>query len=428
MATPAASAREILARILHGGTPEDRAAALRPRPPSEEPLPPRMPKASESSEKALARRIAALGARGIRVEALQGRGADLPAEALEGHTEGFVGFARVPVGVVGPLRVNGTEARGDFYVPLATTEGALVASYQRGAWVASLAGGVSAICLEDAVSRAPCFSFSSLREAGLFIAWVLGRIEGLRGVVAETTRHGRLTDVRPSLAGKDVYLILEFSTGEAAGQNMATFAAEAICERLVRESPVKPRRWYVEGNLSGDKKATMLAFLSARGKKVVAEVEIPRAIVRRWIRAEPAELVRYWEVSVLGGIQSGSIGVQGHVANALAALFIACGQDAACVSEAAVGITRMDVTDAGALYASASLPNLIVGTVGGGTSLPTARECLRMIGCEGPGSARKLAEIAAATALAGEVSILGALAGGYFGRAHRTYGRKRARG
>jgi hydroxymethylglutaryl-CoA reductase (NADPH) len=135
-------------------------------------------------------------------------------------------------------------------------------------------------------------------------------------------------------------------------------------------------------------------------------------------------MAHYWQVSILGGIQSGSIGAQGHFANALAALFIACGQDAACVSEASVGLTRMEVNDEGDLYVSASLPGLIVGTVGGGTHLPTARECLEMLGCYGDGNGRKFAEICAATALAGEISIIGALAAGEFGKAHENYGRK----
>jgi hydroxymethylglutaryl-CoA reductase (NADPH) len=215
-----------------------------------------------------------------------------------------------------------------------------------------------------------------------------------------------------------------FETGDAAGQNMVTIATDALCRDLVARAPVKPEHWYVEGNLSGDKKATMLAFLTARGKKVVAETVVARSLLKRVLHVTPEDMVRYWQVSVLGGAQSGSIGVQGHYANALAALFIACGQDAACVAEASVGVTRMDVTAEGALYVSVSLPNLIVGTVGGGTHLSTARECLAMMDCLGADRARKFAEICAATALSGEISIIAALSAGEFASAHARYGRR----
>jgi len=347
------------------------------------------------------------------------------ASELAGNIENFIGFARLPVGVVGPLRVNGASAQGDYYVPFATTEGALVASYHRGAHVVSQAGGVTALCLTESVARAPCFVFRNLAEAGQFLAWVLPRFDSLQEVVARTSRHCRIADVKPTVNGKEVYLIFEYTTGDAAGQNMVTLATEAICKELLATAPVQPQHWFLEGNMSGDKKATLLAFTYARGKKVVAEATVPGKLVRRFLHAEPEDLVRYWQISILGGIQSGSIGVQGHFANALAAIFIACGQDAACVSEASVGVTRMDVVDGDSLYVSVSLPNLIVGTVGGGTYLPTARECLEMMGCYGTGHAREFAEICAAAALAGEVSIIGALAAGDFGEAHASYGRKR---
>jgi len=193
---------------------------------------------------------------------------------------------------------------------------------------------------------------------------------------------------------------------------------------LVSESPIKPKRWYVEANMSGDKKATQQAFTSVRGKKVVAETRILRPILERFVHAKPEDLVRYWQVGAVGGVQSGSIGVQGHYANALTALFIACGQDAACVAEAAVGITRMDVTEDGHLYVMVNLPNMIVGTVGGGTRLPTSQACLQLLDCAGAGTARKFAEICAATALAGEISIQGALVTGEFSHAHAIFGRR----
>ena len=299
-----------------------------------------------------------------------------------------------------------------------------MASYHRGAYVSSRAGGITVTCLTESVARAPCFAFESLADAGLFLASVLPRYELFQEIVAGTSNHCQLIDMRTSVIGKEVYLAFEFTTGDAGGQNMVTIATEALCNAIIAQSPLKPKHWYLDGNMSGDKKATMMAFSYARGKKVVADVRIEPRLVRRFLHTEPAEMVRYWQISVMGGIQSGSIGVQGHVANALAALFIACGQDVACVSEASVGMTRMDLTEDGGLYVSLSLPNLIVGTVGGGTYLPTAKECLDMIGCHGGGGARKFAEICCGTALAGEISIIAAMAAGDFGSAHATYGRK----
>jgi hydroxymethylglutaryl-CoA reductase (NADPH) len=176
--------------------------------------------------------------------------------------------------------------------------------------------------------------------------------------------------------------------------------------------------------LSGDKKASAQSFLGVRGKKVSAEVRLPRKIVERHLHTTPEKMVDYWRMSALGGVMSGTIGVQGHYANGLAALFIACGQDAACVSEAAVGVTRFEVEGAGdSLYAAVTLPNLIVGTVGGGTGLPSQRACLEMLGLAGANHARALAEVCAGLALAGELSIIAALSAHEFTRAHARLAR-----
>ncbi len=425
MAVSRRNAEQILARILGGSSPEQFRARLEPRSPESVPLKPRIPAGNAQTAAGLAKRRAMLVGQGITLDELAGLGPEMAPEALEGNIENFVGFARLPVGIVGPLRINGTHAHDDFYVPMATSEGALVASYNRGAYMISQCGGATTACLTETVSRAPCLRFTSLTEVGVFIAWLLPRTDSLQAVIGKTSKHCKLIDVQPTVAGKDLYLSFHYETGDASGQNMVTIATDAICRHLVAESPVKPQHWYVEGNLSGDKKATMLAFLSARGKKVVSEVVLKRPLMKRILHATPEDMLRYWHVSVVGGAQSGSIGVQGHFANALAALFIACGQDAACVSEASTGLTGMDITPDGHLYMSVSLPNVIVGTVGGGTQLPTARECLSMMDCAGPNRARKLAEICAALALAGEISIIAALASGEFASAHAHYGRKR---
>jgi len=204
---------------------------------------------------------------------------------------------------------------------------------------------------------------------------------------------------------------------------MVTIATEAICAYIVEHSPVHPRYWFVEANMSGDKKATTHSFMTVRGKKVSAEVVVPAALIEGRLHTTARAMADYARMSVLGGVMSGSIGVQGHYANGLAALFIACGQDAACVAEAAVGVTRFETRDDGGLYAAVTLPNLIVGTVGGGTQLPTQRACLEILGLAGSGHARAFSEVAAGLALAGELSIIGALTAGHFTRAHQRLAR-----
>jgi hydroxymethylglutaryl-CoA reductase (NADPH) len=177
--------------------------------------------------------------------------------------------------------------------------------------------------------------------------------------------------------------------------------------------------------LSGDKRATPMAFRSTRGRNVSAEILLPGKQVERYWRADAANMERAWRQAVNGAAQTGAVGLQGNVANALAAVFIACGQDVACVAEATTALMRLERTEAGEVYASVTLPNLIVGTVGGGTYLPTARECLAMLGCAGGGHGRKFAEICAAVVLAGELAIIGAMASGHFASAHASGGRKR---
>ena len=369
-------------------------------------------------------RRAFLESRHRATEALNNTDRRPTAAELAGNIENFIGMAQVPVGLAGPLLVNGTAATGDYYVPLATTEGALVASYNRGMKACRRAGGITAVCTTEGVQRSPFFKFRDIGEAGLFIKWVHDRTACLEELVGQTSRYARLTDMRTNLEGNNVILTFVYHTGDAAGQNMVTLCTDRICQYIVANACVQPQTWYIESNLAGDKKATALSFTSVRGKKVTSEVRLPAAVVRQVLRTTPERMAAYWQASTLAVVQSGAIGAQGHVANGLTALFIACGQDVACISESAVGITRMELTTEGDLYAAVTLPSLIVGTVGGGTGLPTQRECLELLDCYGAGKARRFAEICGATALAGELSIAAAMAADHFTRAHRKLGRK----
>lgn len=335
------------------------------------------------------------------------------------NIENFIGSVKLPVGLAGPLRVNGLFAQGDYYIPLATTEGALVASFNRGAQLISDAGGCTAMVLNEGVRRAPGFAFKDLRQVGLFVAWALAEMEQFRSEAEATTEHGKLINMQIAIEGNHVYLIVEFSTGDASGQNMVTIATEAICSYIKAHSPIHPEYFFVEANLSGDKKASAQSLLQVRGRKVTSEVILPADLVKERLHTTPYHLAEYWRMAAMGSVLSGALGVQGHYANGLAALYTACGQDVACVAESAVGITRFEVVDGGDLYACVTLPNLIIGTVGGGTGLPSQQACLEIMGLKGCGHAPALAEVCAGLCLAGELSISGAICAGEFTRAHR---------
>ncbi|EGU30529.1 3-hydroxy-3-methylglutaryl CoA reductase [Vibrio ichthyoenteri ATCC 700023] len=340
------------------------------------------------------------------------------------NIEHFIGTVNVPVGIAGPLRINGLHANDDFLVPLATTEAALVASYNRGAKLITAAGGVSTLLINEGVSRTPVFSFLSLSQAAQFVSWVVTQYDIFRNVAESTTTHGKLKDINVNIEGNHVYLVFEFVTGDASGQNMVTIATHKVFRYILEHSPVSPVDAFLDGNLSGDKKANAHTLRSVRGKKVSADITIPAALVEKLLFTTPASMAKFAKMNTVGGLLSGSIGINAHYANALCALYIACGQDAACVAESAIGITRMDVDANGDLYASVTLPNIMVGTVGGGTGLPTQKACLDILGLYGNGKAKALAEVAAALCLAGELSIVGAFCADHFSRAHHKLARQ----
>jgi hydroxymethylglutaryl-CoA reductase (NADPH) len=388
--------------------------------PQDPALAPKVPGGARLTPEAIDRRWQVLGTSPETKAALVG--SSTPIECYRRNIENFIGTVKVPVGIAGPLRVNGLFAQGSYYVPLATTEAALVASYSRGAQLISEAGGCAAVLLNEGVSRSPGFAFQNLQEVGQFMIWAIAHQPQFQQCAEATTRHGKLSDMRITVEGNHVYLDFQFTTGDASGQNMVTIATQAICDFIQQNTPIQPQYAFLEANLSGDKKASAQAFTTVRGKKVTAEVKIPPELLRKRLHSSPEDMVNYWRMSAIGGTLAGTMGVQGHYANGLAALYIACGQDAACVAESAVGVTRLEVSD-GALYAAVTLPNLMVGTVGGGTGLPSQQACLQILGLAGAGHAQAFAEVCAALLLAGELSIIGALSSGEFAKAHQKLAR-----
>jgi hydroxymethylglutaryl-CoA reductase (NADPH) len=415
-------AEEQMLNYLKDGDQETLLGHLKP---CHDPMPPRVPGGTRVHDEALDKRWQLLKMSQESRNKILDSQALADRELFRKNIENFIGTVKVPIGLVGPLRINGLFAHGDFYVPLATTEAALVASYNRGAQLITEAGGCSVALLSEGVSRAPCFAFNNMQESGVFIAWILGQLENFERVASTTTRHGQLVDMRLTVEGNHVFINFEYSTGDASGQNMVTIATEAILAYIEEHSPVKPQHYFIESNMSGDKKANALAFTSVRGKKVTAEVKIPGDLIKKRLHTTPQAMMEHYRIGAMGSALIGAFGVQGHYANGLTALFMACGQDVACVAESAVGVSRLEVSDDDELYASVTMPNLMVGTVGGGTGLPSQKVCLEMMGLHGEGKARALAEVATALVMAGELSINGAMSCGEFTRAHQRLARGR---
>ncbi|HSL23706.1 MAG TPA: hydroxymethylglutaryl-CoA reductase [Vicinamibacterales bacterium] len=350
----------------------------------------------------------------------------IPTEQMRGNIENPIGAVQMPLGIAGPLLVHGEHARGMFYVPMATTEGALVRSYERGMVMLTRAGGVTVRVFADENLVSPIFTFESVAEAHRFVAELPRHFDSLRAEAESTTRHGRLLRVEPRPSGRAVIVNFYYHTADAQGMNMIVKATEHAAAWLVARG-VAPR-FRVFSGLSSEKRASGFLLGGGKGKRVVAGARIPAGVLQAYMRVAPQEMAAVWHDTVIGHLQAGAIGYNGHYANGLAAIFIACGQDVANVANAAVGITDYEVTAEGDLHASVTLPSLTVATVGGGTALGTSRECLGILGCAGAGHARKFAEIVAAALLGGELSMAGAIASGEFVAAHETYGRNRPPG
>lgn len=349
------------------------------------------------------------------------------ARFLSGNIEGFIGFGEIPLGLIGPLKVAGDHARGDFYIPLATTEGALVSSVARGAQIITLSGGARVKVIADSLVRAPIFVFETLFDMMSFNQWIENHYDDLKAAAESTTRHGRLEAIEPFPMGSTLCLRFVYSTGDASGQNMTTIATHAAIKWIVAHYRGPMTDWFLESNLSGDKKVNGVNFTRNRGKRVIAEVEIPLPLVEKHLHTSADRMVRLSQLSMMTSLHAHAFGSQAHYANILAAMFIAAGQDPACVAESATGVTSLELRRE-RLAVSVTMPGLMVGTVGGGTRLPTQQACLQILECDGPRRSRKLAEIVAAAVLAGEISLIAAMAADEFAGAHARYGRSGGHG
>ncbi len=379
---------------------------------------------AEPETAATARRRLVEAETGADLSAVGGYGFD-PA-ATEGSVENLVGGAELPMGVAGPVPVEGGAADGEYYLPMATTEGALVASVNRGLGTIDAAGGATARVTDAGMTRAPVFRVEGVAEAAEVVEWVETNEDRLREVAEATTSHGELLEVSPYVVGDSVFLRFVYDTKDAMGMNMATIATREAAQTLETETPAELVA--LSGNLCSDKKPAAVNAIEGRGRTVTADALIPRDVVEARLGTTPEAMAEgNSRKNHIGSLKAVSLGGNAHAANTVAAVFLATGQDAAQVVEGANAITTMEVREAG-LYASISFASLEVGTVGGGTDLPTQAEGLEVLGLAGggdpPGSnADALAEVIAAGALAGEISLIAAFCSRHLASAHEQLGR-----
>ncbi len=343
---------------------------------------------------------------------------------LQGNIENFTGVAQIPIGFAGPLTIHGEHAQGEFIVPLATTEGTLVASYNRGMKILNLSGGVTCSVVGDAMQRAPVFVFEDARQARDFVDWVHKNEDKIAAEAEATSSVAKLKMIDPYLASKFAYLRFNFSTGDAAGQNMVGRATFAACSWII-DNYKGIKNFFLESNLATDKKASQVNVMHTRGKRVTAEATIKRDVLIQHMRVEPEKLFYHAGIANVGAILSGANNNGLHSANGITAMFIATGQDVANVSESSAGIIYTNLTPEKDLYISITIPSLIVATYGGGTGLATQQECLKLLGCAGKGKVNKLAEIIAGVVLAGEISLASAISSSDWVSSHEQYGRNR---
>ena len=346
-----------------------------------------------------------------------------PAET-KGNIESFLGVAQVPIGLAGPIKVNGEHADGEFLVPLATTEGTLVASYNRGIKVINLSGGVTCTVSDDRMQRAPVFVFESAREARQFRDWVNEQFAEIAQAAEATSSVAKLLDIDIFLASRFAYLRFNYFTGDAAGQNMVGRATFAACSWILDQID-NVERFYLESNLATDKKHSQINIMRTRGKRVIAEAVVKRDVLVQHMRVEPESLQYHAQISNVGSFLSGANNNGAHSPNGITAMFIATGQDVANVAESSSGILYTEMNKEGDLYMSLTIPSLIVATYGGATGLPTQQECLKLMGCVGRNKVKKLAEIVAGVALAGEISLGSAISSLDWVSSHEKYGRNR---
>jgi hydroxymethylglutaryl-CoA reductase (NADPH) len=340
----------------------------------------------------------------------------------DANIENMIGAVQIPLGIAGPLNVNGEHAKGEFFIPLATTEGALVASVNRGCSIINKSGGASAVIISKEQTRSILFKATSIVHAKRFSEYVDANFDKLKSTGEKEERFLSVKSISTYIVGLNIWLRIKAETNDAMGMNMVTVAGKKIGDYL--NNTFKDIEFISEsGNMCTDKKPAAINLIESRGKRVIASIDIPEKVIKESLKTTSEKLIDMnYRKNLLGSAASGSLGFNAHFANIIAAMFIATGQDAAHVVDGSLGFTTVEKNNGGVNF-SVTIPDLQVGTVGGGTGLKTQKECLSILGCAGAGNppgnnSRKLAEIVASSVLAGEISLLGALCSKDLTRAH----------
>jgi len=340
------------------------------------------------------------------------------------NIENLIGATQIPLGIAGPLAIKNLKLKiKNYYIALATTEGALVASISRGCKAVTQSGGANVYIESVGITRGPVFKLNNLAEAIKTKIWIEKNFKDLAKVAASTSSHLKLLKADYQVLGRNLFIRFYFDSADAMGMNMATIGTEQIVRLIEQNTTAKCIS--LAGNFDIDKKSAWLNFISGRGKKIWAEAIIPIKIVREILKTSPEKITEMVRLkNYLGSILAGSIGYNGHFANIISAIFIATGQDPAHIVEGSMGITTAEVLPSGDLYFSIYLPALVVGTVGGGTHLPTQQQALKVMQAT---NVLEYAQIIAAAVLAGELSLLASLAEGTLAKSHQKLARKGAK-
>ena len=331
------------------------------------------------------------------------------------NCENMIGAAQVPMGIAGPLQIG----KKKYFIPLATTEGALVASVSRGCRAITESGGATVDSHRVGATRSPVFKVKNLAESDRLYKYLKEHVSDLQKVASQTSHHLKLIKLLTRGVGRYRFVRFVFDTQDAMGMNMATIASDALSKYIEKKTGVTCLA--IAGNFDIDKKPAWLNFIENRGTNVWAEVTIPSAVFKKVLKTTAQKMYEVWLAKcMIGSAISGSLGFNAQYANVVAAVFLATGQDLGHVGEASMGITTAEVVDGKDLYINVCLPDLMVGTVGGGTGLATQKEALNVIGVD---TSQKFAEIIGAAVLAGEISLLASLSEGTLAAAHKKLAR-----
>ena len=341
-------------------------------------------------------------------------------EDLKGIIENHIGFMKIPMAIAGPLKIDGKYAKGEYYVPICTLEGTLAISMTRGMIAAHRCDGIQVSHIKQELSRAPVFTFDNLKKSADFMIWIDENFSEIKSIAESTTNYGKL--LRIDQYPIQNYVILDFilDTGNAAGQNMVTLAAKTSCDYIKEKTGAE---FFLESGFNSDKKASARNMIMGRGHSVIAETTISNSVIRSILDVDISNLKKYQEIGPTTTRLAGTEGCHLHISNALTAIYLATGQDTACVAENSIGHYQIEPQENDVKF-RLTLPSMTIGTVGGGTRLSPQQQNLKLLGCDtGDTAARKLAEIICASALALEISLFSALASHTFTRAHMKYGR-----